>query len=150
MRIEALTKFFGVFAHRSRSEFEQWASYLKRWILLGECPVCHHTLDSRHRVSHIASCNFNGPNLENGFLDEVKARDWGAIVKSFDRLTSMDLMACEAVSCPEGFAIVVWVEVDQGSGGAQYPIYIERIEGNVLDGVREQVELVLHPFERTI
>ena len=67
-------------------------------------------------------------------------------MKPFDRLILKDLMACEAVCCPKGFAIVVWVEVDQGSGGAQYPIYIERIEGNVLDRVREHVELVWQEF----
>jgi len=125
---------------------EQWAGYLNRWILSGQCPVCYHTLDSRHGVSHIASCNFSGPNLENGFLDEVKTRDWGAIVKPFDRLTSMDLMACEAIRCPKAFALLVWVEVDQGSGGAQYPIYFERIETHVLDGVREHAELVWQEF----
>ena len=146
MRVTALTKLFGVFRSRPRSELEQWAAYINRWILRGECPVCHHELDSHHRVSHIASCNFNGPNPENGFLGEVKARDWEAIIKPFDRLTSMDLMACEAVSCPRGFAIVVWVEVDQGGGGAQYPIYTERIEETVLDALREHVDPVWQEF----
>jgi len=58
----------------------------------------------------------------------------------------MDLMACVTVSCSKSFAIVVWVEVDQGSGGAQYPIYTERIEESVLGGVREHVELVWQDF----
>jgi hypothetical protein len=125
---------------------EEWAGYLKRWILRDECPVCHHTLDSRHSVAHIASCNFNGPNLENGFIDEIKARNWEAIAKPFDRLTSMDLMACEAISCPKGFALVGWVEVDHGGVGAQYPTYIERIESHVLDRVKEHVELLWQEF----
>jgi hypothetical protein len=146
MTVNPLARMLKIFTAGSRPELEEWAGYLKKWIFRGECPVCHHALDSRHNIAHIASCNFNGPNLENGFIDEVKARNWVAIVKPFDRLTSMDLMACEAVRCPNGFALVVWVEVDQGSGGAQYSIYIERIEDDVVDRLKEYVELVWQEF----
>jgi hypothetical protein len=114
--------------NKATSEDEQWTSYLSKWILRGRCPVCFDDLGCRHAIAHIGSCNFNGPNLSNGFLKEVKNRQWQEIIEPFDRLSSMDMMACEVVRCPSGLTLIVWVEVDLAIAGDQYLVYSERID----------------------
>jgi hypothetical protein len=89
-------------------ELTEWVSYLRRWIFKGVCPVCQKGLNRRHSIAHIASCNFNGPSLSNGFLQQVKNREWAGIVLPFSRPTSQDMMACELLRCHDAMAIVVW------------------------------------------
>jgi hypothetical protein len=122
------------------------AKFLKRWILNGACPLCLRLLDSDHSVAQIASCNFPGPNPENGFLEEVKARNWSRVVNPFDRLASMDLMSCDVIRCREGLALILWVEVDQGIGGDQYLVYKEEIESADLVVLNAYVELIWEQF----
>jgi hypothetical protein len=119
----------------------QWTSYLSKTILKGRCPVCLHDPTWRHSIAHIASCNFNGPNLANGFLTQVKNRDWQNVIQQFSRLSSMDMMACEVIRCPSGLALIVWVEVDLVIGGDQYLIYTERIDEYTLSQVQQLTPL---------
>ena len=119
----------------------QWVHYLSKRILKGICPVCLNRLNARHAVAHIGSCNFNGPNLANGFLAEVKNRKWDNLIEPFARLTSKDMMACEVVRCPSGWDLIVWVEVDLAIAGDQYLIYTERIGEYELSQIEQVTSL---------
>jgi hypothetical protein len=123
-----------------RSAYSELPKYLRRWILHGHCPVCQHKLDANHSVTHVGSCNFPGPNPENGFIADIRARNWGEIVKPFFRIPSQDMMSCDVIHCPQGFALLVWVEVDLVLAGDQYPVYIEQIEENEMRRLSEFVE----------
>lgn len=57
----------------------QWVEYLRKWIFKGACPVCSRALDTGHAVAHVGSCNFSGPNVSNGFLQQVKERQWSEV-----------------------------------------------------------------------
>ncbi len=128
----------GLISKRSPSEL---TDYLQRWILHGRCPVCQHNLDATHSAAHVGSCNFPGPNPQNGFLQDVMARNWPEVVHPFERLSSMDLMACEVIECPKGFALLVWVEVDLVIGGDQYAIHTELIKNADVNQLEKFVKL---------
>ncbi len=128
----------GLMSGRSPSEL---TNYLRRWILYGRCPVCQRKLDATHSAAHVGSCNFPGPNPQNGFLQDVIARNWSAVVQPFERLTSMDLMSCEVIQCPKGFALLTWVEVDQGIAADQYAVHTERIENEDINRLGKSVKL---------
>ena len=119
------------------TELSELANFLRKWIFKTRCPVCLSTLNFRHSIAHVGSCNFNGPCLSNGFLGQVKIRDWAEVAQPFTRLTSMDLMACEVLRCPESLALVVWVEVDLAIGGDQYLAYLERINAYDLSQIEQ-------------
>jgi hypothetical protein len=122
-------------------ERSERATFLRKRIFKAKCPVCVSDLNARHTVAHVCSCNFSGPSLLNGFLRQVKNREWRDVVQPFSRLTSMDLMACEVLRCPSAMAIVVWVEVDLVFGGDQYLAYFERIDEYDLEQIEQVVPL---------
>jgi hypothetical protein len=123
------------------TEEAEWTSYLHRWIFKRKCPVCCHDLNARHAIAHVGSCNFNGPNLSNGFLQRVKNRQWQEVIGPFTRISSMDLMACEALRCPSGLALIVWIEVDLAIAGDQYVAYMERIDEYEVSQIQELTSL---------
>jgi hypothetical protein len=125
----------------SKSEQAEGIQFLHRQIFKRICPVCLDRLNSSHMIAHIGSCNFNGPSLSNGFLQEVKGRLWADVAKPFSRLSSMDLMSCEIIRCKGGQSLAVWVEVDLGIGGAQYLVYTERIEDYDLSQIEKVARL---------
>jgi hypothetical protein len=117
------------------TEKSERANYLRKLIFKSRCPVCLRELNAwhvisnvQHAVAHVGSCNFNGPNLSNGFLRQVKNREWSEVIEPFTRMTSMDMMSCELLRCPDSLAIAVWVEVDLAIGGDEYLAYLERID----------------------
>lgn len=134
-----------ILSDANREQFE-WTKYLEKWIFKKVCPVCRRRLDSRHSAAHVGSCNFNGPNLSNGFLQEVKNREWNKVSEPFVRLESMDMMACEVVRCPDGLSLTVWVEVDLAIGGDQYLVYTELIEEYDLQQIERVIDLKWIPF----
>ena len=136
--VSSTTSFF---SKKSDTEEVGWVSYLSKAIFKRICPVCRDSLDARHGAAHVGSCNFNGPNLSNGFLREVKTGQWDEVAKSFERLTSMDMMACEVLRCPRGLCLTVWVEVDLAIGGDQYLVYAERIDEYELSKIEQVTSL---------
>ena len=123
------------------SELSESAAFLRKRIFKTRCPVCLNTLNFRHAITHVGSYNFNGPSLSNGFLEQVKSRDWAEVVKPLARLTTKDLMACEVLRCPESLALAVWVEVDLVFGGDQYLAYLERINDYDLSRIEQVAPL---------
>jgi len=122
-------------------ELAELTAFLRKHIFKTRCPVCLRTLNLRHAIAHVGSCNFNGPSLSNGFLAQVKSRDWAEVIKPFTRLTSHDLMACEVLRCPDSLALAVWVEVDLAIGGEQYLAYFERIDDYDLSRIEQAAPL---------
>ena len=130
------------------AEGSERAAFLRKWIFKARCPVClrdlnarHFILNAQHAIAHVGSCNFNGPNLSNGFLRQVKNRDWSEVIKPFTRMTSMDMMSCELLRCPDALAIAVWVEVDLALGGDQFLAYLERIDEYELSQIEQVTAL---------
>ena len=126
----------------------EWAAFLRKWIFKARCPVClrdlnaqHVILNAQHAIAHVGSCNFNGRNPSNGFLRQVKNRDWSEVIKPFTRMTSMDMMSCELLRCPDALAITVWVEVDLAIGGDQFLAYLERIDEYELSQIEQVTAL---------
>jgi len=147
--IRRMKSVFGLFESECASEEEKRTSYLYRWIFKGVCPVCCKDLKTRHEIANVGSCNFSGPNLNNGFLIQVKNRKWQEVIEPFTRITSMELMACEILCCPNSIAIVVWVEVDLAIGGDQYLVYSERIEEYDFEQIQQAKTLNWISFGRT-
>ncbi len=144
--INALQRFKNESVTDASADEWQGSEYLRKWILKGVCPVCGKPLGTEHAVAHVGSCNFSGPNVSNGFLQEVKERRWSEVAQPFYRITSMDLMSCELVRCSAGLAVVVWVEVDLGIGGDQYMIHSERIAEVELTQIESITKLIWVPF----
>ena len=124
------------------------ADFLRKWIFKSRCPACLRDLNARHVISnaqhaiaHLGSCNFNGPSLSNGFLRQVKNGEWSEVVQPFARMTSMDMMSCELLRCPDALAILVWVEVDLAIAGDQYLAYLERIDEYALSQIEQVAPL---------
>lgn len=123
------------------AERKEWVTFLSTRIFKGRCPVCFKGLNRFHAIAHVGSCNFNGPNLSNGFLRQVKNGEWPQVVEPFTRLTSMDMMACEVLRCPDAMAVSVWVEVDLAIAGDQYLAYVERIDEYALSQIERATSL---------
>jgi len=121
--------------------------YLREFVLKNECAVCHHPLDPEHALAQVGACNTTGAPEKSGFLDWVKERHWDKVSGNVVvKATAQDVMVCDALRCPEGFGLIVWVELDQLAGVAHRLVDAEKIDLPELAKIEVYTPLNWLPF----
>lgn len=109
--MQYIRKLFGISANDVAWSATESAGYRRDRIFGAVCHVCGTRLDSKHAVAQLGACLFSGDPLHGGFLAEVRARDWRRVADPFLDISDQDVMACEAIRCPSGIGLIVWIEL---------------------------------------
>jgi len=61
-------------------------------------------------------------------------------------MTSQDIVVCDALRCPKGLNLIVWVELDELAGASHRLVDTERIDTEELKRIESHTSLAWIPF----
>ena len=121
--------------------------YLREFVLRHNCPVCQRPIDAEHALAKIGAWNSTQPPESDGYLDWVRQRRWDKITGSLVvRMTSQDVVVCDALRCPKGLNLIVWVELDELTGVSHRLVHTENIDTEELTSIESHTSLAWIPF----
>ena len=148
MRLMAhIAKLFGFGSGRSSRRIPveiQELAYLRKRVFKDRCPVCERHLDVRHSLAHVGACSLPCPDETRGFINEVKERNWAEVTGGF--AIGDDKMFCDVVACPNGFGLLVWVELYLLHFIKQKVSHEERIDLGEVERIGGHTALTWLPF----